>query len=138
MSRFEGGDRSMDPSAGDPIRIAARSSIVDSFKSCGLSGIRIDKEDLKRRLLMPDHLRRAMREAIRSKDPSLAAVGLPSPDPPPEAPEAPMVVFVNSRSGGRYGSVLKGRLQDLMGEEQVRLGFQFLRNLIRSLSLFFF
>ncbi|XXG58349.1 hypothetical protein AAC387_Pa04g0675 [Persea americana] len=118
MSSSEGRDKSMDPSAGDPVRVAARSSLVDSFRSCGLSGIRIDKEDLKRRLLMPDHLRRAMQEAIRSKDGSIP-VGLLAPDPPPEAPEAPMVVFVNSKSGGRYGSVLKVRLQEIMGEEQV-------------------
>lgn len=38
-----------------------------------------------------------------------------------EPPEAPVVVFINSKSGGRYGPELKERLQQLMGEEQVSL-----------------
>eukprot|EP00262_Sarcandra_glabra_P006880 TRINITY_DN19440_c0_g1_i1.p1 TRINITY_DN19440_c0_g1~~TRINITY_DN19440_c0_g1_i1.p1 ORF type:complete len:479 (-),score=71.60 TRINITY_DN19440_c0_g1_i1:156-1592(-) len=98
-------------------RIAARSSFVDSFKGCGLSGIRIDKEDLRRRILIPEYLRIAMRDVIRAKDPDAAvdsARGVVA-----DAPESPMVVFINSRSGGRHGPTLKGRLQELMSEEQV-------------------
>ncbi|OVA04238.1 Diacylglycerol kinase [Macleaya cordata] len=96
----------------------ARSSFVESFRSVRLSGIRIDKEDLKRRILIPEYLRIAMRDAIQSKDPNVGCENLNS-DGVCEAPEAPMVVFVNSRSGGRQGPILKSRLQDLMGVEQV-------------------
>ncbi|XP_058113847.1 diacylglycerol kinase 4-like [Magnolia sinica] len=104
--------------SGDSFRISTRSSFVDSFKGCGLSGIRIDKEDLRRRVVIPEYLRMAMVEAMRSKDASLV------PPAPPgggqvEAPETPMIIFVNSRSGGRHGPILKGRLQELMGQEQV-------------------
>ncbi|KAK1276020.1 Diacylglycerol kinase 7 [Acorus gramineus] len=106
---------------GGTTRVAARSSIVDSLKGCGISGMRIDKEDLRRRILIPEYLRRAMVEAIRNRDASAGwgggeAAGVVVEE---EAPEAPMVTFVNSKSGGRHGPVLKGRLQELMGEEQV-------------------
>lgn len=95
--------------------------MMESFRNCGLSGMRIDKEDLKRKVLMPQYLRLAMRDSIQTKDPSggdgRRLVG--SENENVEAPEAPMVVFVNSKSGGRYGPVLKERLQVLMGAEQV-------------------
>lgn len=107
-------------SAADPTRVAARSSLIDSLKGCGLSGIRVDKEELRRRISMPQYLRVAIRRAINAKDVDagvnsadlLAAAGV---DPP----ESPLVVFINSRSGGRHGPELKERLQQLMGEEQV-------------------
>ena len=71
---------------------------------------------------MPQYLRVAIRRAINAKDVDagvnsadlLAADGV---DPP----ESPLVVFINSRSGGRHGPELKERLQQLMGEEQVTL-----------------
>ncbi|KAF8389323.1 hypothetical protein HHK36_026017 [Tetracentron sinense] len=102
----------------DSTRIAARSSFVDTFKCYGFSGIRIDKEDLKRRISIPEYLLLAIRDAIQAKDPNAGDrhAGGGGND---EAPEAPMVVFVNSRSGGRHGPVLKDRLQELMGKEQV-------------------
>ncbi|GAB2267465.1 Diacylglycerol kinase 7 [Dionaea muscipula] len=106
---------------GDSTRIMpARSSVIDSFKGCGWSGLRIDKEDLRRRISMPQYLRLAMRRAINSKDVTAAVDStslLESEGVQP--PEAPMVIFVNSRSGGRQGPELKLRLQQLMGEEQV-------------------
>ncbi|KAI5348900.1 PREDICTED: diacylglycerol kinase [Prunus dulcis] len=110
-------------------RISARSSMIDSFKSCTLSGMTIDKEELKKKLLMPQYLRFAMRDSIRLKDPSAGESRLPgsrdlvatataeNEDQTP--PESPMVVFINPRSGGRHGPMLKERLQMLMGEEQV-------------------
>ncbi|KAK9275424.1 hypothetical protein L1049_022688 [Liquidambar formosana] len=103
---------------GDSTRITARTSVIESFRGCGLSGIRIDKEDLKRKILMPQYLRLAMRDSIRSKDTSAGdrhLNGSGTVDPC----DSPMVVFINSHSGGRYGPVLKERLQELMGEEQV-------------------
>ncbi|KAJ4709397.1 diacylglycerol kinase [Melia azedarach] len=103
-------------------RIAARTSMIDSIRACGLSGMRIDREDLKRRLSMPEYLQVAMRETIKRKnvepeencqsDLIVEGNGV-------EPPEAPMVVFINSRSGGRHGPELKERLQQLMGQDQV-------------------
>lgn len=100
--------------------IAARSSILESLLGCGISGIRIDKEELRRKILMPEYLRVAMSEAIRAKDPDAGVEAWRGGGRQEDhAPEAPMVVFVNSSSGGRLGHVLKGRLQELMGAEQV-------------------
>ncbi|KAL4323134.1 hypothetical protein GQ457_11G018320 [Hibiscus cannabinus] len=101
-------------------RIVARSSMMDWIRACGLAGVRIDKEELRRRLSMPQYLRLAMLDSIRKKDAdggdhhfrSSSSDGAP-------IPEAPMVVFINSRSGGRHGPVLKERLQELISEEQV-------------------
>lgn len=110
---------STSPSRSESIRVAARSSLVDSLKGCGFTGVRIQKQDLKRRILIPEYLRLAMRDSIRFKNPNAGEQH--AGDAKEEAaPEAPMVVFVNSKSGGRNGTVLKGRLQELMGEEQVR------------------
>lgn len=72
---------------------------------------------------MPEYLRLAMRVAIQAKDVDSAkqhfdaahAEGAQQPDPP----ESPLVVFINSKSGGRHGPELKARLQELMAEQQV-------------------
>lgn len=102
---------------------AARSSIWDSIQGCGLAGTRIDKEELRRRILMPEYLRIGMATAIRNKDWNAGVTEASSMAnrnrDDQAAPEAPMVVFVNSRSGGRHGPALKERLQELMAEEQV-------------------
>uniref|UniRef100_A0A2C9ULZ8 Diacylglycerol kinase n=1 Tax=Manihot esculenta TaxID=3983 RepID=A0A2C9ULZ8_MANES len=102
--------------------VPARSSMIESIGVCGLSGVGIDKENLKKKLLIPKYLRLAIRDSIRFKD----AVGVGERyfntgelNAREEAPECPMVVFVNSRSGGRHGPELRERLQHLMGEEQV-------------------
>ncbi|KAM7267199.1 hypothetical protein ACFE04_009365 [Oxalis oulophora] len=100
------------------MRIVPKSSMMESIRSCGISGLRINKEDLKKMLTMPHYLRRAMRDAIKSKDPDATAVAVAG-DGNEVAPECPMIVFVNSRSGGRHGPELKERLQELMSEEQV-------------------
>lgn len=95
--------------------------MIDSLRGCGLSGIRIDKEDLRRRILIPKYLRLAMRRAINSKDISsgVDSADLVAAEEVHLPPESPMVVFINSRSGGRHGPDLMLRLQQLMGEEQV-------------------
>ncbi|KAK9097930.1 hypothetical protein Syun_024975 [Stephania yunnanensis] len=111
-----------DDSSSASTRVAARSSLVDSLRACGISGIRIDKQELKRRILIPEHLRLGIRDAIRSKDPYAAAERHRrggGGEEKCEPAEAPFVVFVNSKSGGRHGPALKERLQELMGEEQV-------------------
>lgn len=110
------------PVTGETTRIAARNSMIESFRGCGLAGIRIDKEELRRTLLMPQYLRLAMRDSIRLKDPTAGEARLNERDGEVnnmEAPQAPMVVFINPRSGGRHGPMLKERLQQLIAEEQV-------------------
>ncbi|CAK9325785.1 unnamed protein product [Citrullus colocynthis] len=110
-------------------RIAARSSMIESFKGCGLTGLRIDKEELGKKLRMPQYLRFAMRDSIRLQDPSAGESRLPGAnsisgsafvhEDNGGSPESPMVVFINPRSGGRHGLLLKERLQMLISEEQV-------------------
>ncbi|KAJ6958064.1 diacylglycerol kinase 3-like [Populus alba x Populus x berolinensis] len=101
--------------------VTSRSSVIESIRGCGLSGLRVNKEDLKRKLSMPKYLRHAIRDSINSKDVNAAADRYREGNSAgrEEAPEGPMVVFVNSKSGGRHGPELKDRLQQLMGEEQV-------------------
>ncbi|KAG8493193.1 hypothetical protein CXB51_010610 [Gossypium anomalum] len=85
-----------------------------------LAGIALDTDELRRRLLMPQYLRLAMLDSITKKDidggdqhfPSSGSADVPCPEPP-------MIVFINPRSGGRNGPVLKERLQKLISEEQV-------------------
>ncbi|KAG5225831.1 diacylglycerol kinase family protein [Salix suchowensis] len=101
--------------------VAPRSSVIESIRGCGLSGLRVNKEDLRRKLSMPKYLRDAIRDSINSKDVDAAVERYRGGNSAgrEEASEGPMVVFVNSRSGGRHGPELKERLQQLMGEEQV-------------------
>lgn len=110
-------------------RVAVKSSMVDSIKRWSLSGIRIPKEELRQKITMPEYLRLAIRDSIASKDIDSAkrhfdattttAGGGDGDKPPLAAAECPLVVFINSKSGGRHGPHLKARLQELMGEEQV-------------------
>ncbi|KAL6539641.1 Diacylglycerol kinase 4 [Orobanche hederae] len=114
-------------SPGTPIRTtgSGRSSVIDSLRGCTLSGVRIPKEELKKKITFPEYIRHAMMEAIRAGNIDAPAVmqfyeaahaeGAEQAEPP----EFPLVVFINSKSGGRHGPELKGRLQELMGEEQV-------------------
>ncbi|KAL4335808.1 hypothetical protein GQ457_07G041650 [Hibiscus cannabinus] len=100
-----------------------RSSMMDSIRSLGLSGlagVKIDKEELTRRLLMPQNLRLAMLDSIKKQDVEGGNhhFHLSGSDNVP-CPESPIVVFINPRSGGRIGPVLKERLQQLISEEQV-------------------
>lgn len=67
---------------------------------------------------MPKYIRIAIRNSIRYEDPNSVDENQ-SADENPEHPEAPMVVFINSRSGGRHGPDLKVRLHQLIAEEQV-------------------
>ncbi|KAM0939238.1 putative diacylglycerol kinase (ATP) [Dioscorea sansibarensis] len=120
-------------------RIAARSSLMKAIEGCGISGMSIDKEELRRKLLMPEYIREAMVEAMErgvkadmAKDNGVSDASALNWEEEVVAnalaskgkkevvvPEIPLVVFVNSRSGGRHGPDLKARLQDLMAKEQV-------------------
>ncbi|XP_057459845.1 diacylglycerol kinase 7-like isoform X2 [Actinidia eriantha] len=114
----------MDSPVSNASRATAQSSVIGSLRGCTMAGIRIPKENLRRKITMPQYLRLAIRDAIESKDVASAAnrhsaADYNGGDVAQQPAESPIVVFVNSRSGGRHGPELKGRLQDLMGEEQV-------------------
>ncbi|RWW83336.1 hypothetical protein BHE74_00008158 [Ensete ventricosum] len=118
-----------------PSRTASSSSsIVESIRGCGLPGLRVGRGDLRRRVLIPDRLLAGMAEAVRSRNLCAAEVAAVEGEHGEEdPPEAPLVVFVNSRSGKRYGPLLKSRLQELIGEDQpsdfVQYGLAFLERL---------
>ncbi|KAK4392652.1 Diacylglycerol kinase [Sesamum angolense] len=107
---------------------SGRSAVIDSIRGCTISGVRIPKEDLKKKITCPDYIRLAMTEAIQGKDVDAATVvqfyevAHAEGAEPAEPPEFPLIVFINSKSGGRHGPELKARLQELMGEEQVAGG----------------
>uniref|UniRef100_A0A0D9X5U2 Diacylglycerol kinase n=1 Tax=Leersia perrieri TaxID=77586 RepID=A0A0D9X5U2_9ORYZ len=111
-----------------------------SFRSCGFgraAASAFEKEDLRSRAALPQRIRAAVHAALRARDPSAgafayvaagyasAAAASDVPRNPwfelahDDAPESPLVAFVNPRSGGRLGPVLKSRLQELIGEDQV-------------------
>lgn len=117
-------------SPNDATRVGVRSTVMESIRGCGcgLGGAQIDKEELRKRLVMPKYLRIAMRNSIRFQDPNsglekdqLSTAESSEDAEPPQTPESPMVVFINSKSGGRHGPELKLRLQQLIAEEQVRI-----------------
>ncbi|KAK4257629.1 hypothetical protein QN277_007192 [Acacia crassicarpa] len=97
--------------------------MMETLKTCVLSGVRIDKEELKKKLTMPRYLRHVMRDCIRYQDQTAMSRQIIGEEEEEEEdivpPETPMVVFINTHSGGRHGPVLKERLKQLMSEEQV-------------------
>lgn len=98
--------------------IAARSSVIDTFKARGLAGLRIDKEQLKKKLIIPEYLRIAMAEAVCNQE-FVYDENRHRWDGTSAAPEAAVIVFINLKSGGRHGHTLQARLQELISEEQV-------------------
>ncbi|XP_062192323.1 diacylglycerol kinase 4-like [Phragmites australis] len=106
-----------------------------SFRSCGFgraAASAFQKEDLRARAALPHRLLAAVHAALRARNPAAGAFAFdgdgegrgacnPWFDPAAhdDAPESPLFAFVNPRSGGRLGPVLKTRLQELIGEDQV-------------------
>ncbi|XP_033136643.1 diacylglycerol kinase 3 isoform X2 [Brassica rapa] len=104
--------------------VALEADETTSMRGCGLANLTwvgVDKEELRQRLMMPEYIRLAMRDCIKRKDTTAIPdhLLLPGGAVADMAPHAPMVVFINPKSGGRHGPVLKERLQQLMSEEQV-------------------
>lgn len=104
-----------------------------SFRGCGFgraAASTFEKEDLRARAALPRRLRAAVHAAMRARDPAAGAFALDDRDGDgnpwfdaavhDDAPESPLIAFVNPRSGGRLGPVLKTRLQELIGEDQVK------------------
>ncbi|XP_010452685.1 PREDICTED: diacylglycerol kinase 4-like [Camelina sativa] len=106
-------------------RMIPRHSSLDSLKVSllvNLASIRVSKEELRHRVMLPKYLRLAILDCILRKDdsPSAAASSSVAPQPLDDlTPEVPLMVFVNPKSGGRQGPIIKERLQNLIGEEQV-------------------
>ncbi|KAL5842294.1 hypothetical protein ACOSQ3_012897 [Xanthoceras sorbifolium] len=59
-----------------------------------------------------------MIDSIKQKDLAACQLHMLPGENDVDPPDAPLVVFVNSSSGGRYGPELKQRLQQVMGPEQ--------------------
>ncbi|KAE8783222.1 diacylglycerol kinase 4 [Hordeum vulgare] len=123
------------PPAAPPALVGALIESL-SFRSCGFgraASSAFEKEDLRLRVALPQRLRDALHASLKARDPSAGAFALveapgigTAANPwfalaPEDAPENPLVAFVNPRSGGRLGPVLKSRLQELLGEDQVKL-----------------
>lgn len=81
--------------------------------------MRIPKDELKEKITMPTYIRLGILQAIEYKDIDAGKSNFESALRSEEPPESPLIVFINSRSGGRHGPELKERLQNLMSEEQV-------------------
>ncbi|CAA2992722.1 diacylglycerol kinase 7-like [Olea europaea subsp. europaea] len=109
-------------SRGGTSTASGRSSVIDSLRGCTMAGARIPKEELRQKITLPEYMRLAMKEAIQAKNVEADIVTQlyqTSHADGVASPESPVVVFINSKSGGRHGPELKARLQTLMGEEQV-------------------
>ncbi|KQK01069.1 diacylglycerol kinase 3 isoform X1 [Brachypodium distachyon] len=107
---------------------SARASIWESVRACGVLGKEVDKVELRRQVVMPLYARRAVAAAVAAKDEAagVAAAAAAKGDEvegdgqgEEVAVVTPMVVFVNSNSGGRHGPELKVRLHELISKEQV-------------------
>ena len=102
---------------------SARVSIWESVRACGVWSKEVDKAELRRQVVMPLYLRRAVAAAVKAKDEAAGVAAAAADDQAGEDADgpavAPVVVFVNSRSGGRHGPELKVRLHELITEEQV-------------------
>uniref|UniRef100_A0A0D9YZG2 Diacylglycerol kinase n=1 Tax=Oryza glumipatula TaxID=40148 RepID=A0A0D9YZG2_9ORYZ len=104
---------------------SARVSIWESVRACGVWGKEVDKAELRRQVVMPLYARRAVAAAVKAKDEAVGVAAAAAAERGEEgeveveAAVTPVVVFVNSRSGGRHGPELKVRLHELISEEQV-------------------
>jgi len=99
---------------------SARVSIWESVRASGLWGKEVEKADLRRHVVMPLYLRRAVAAAVAAKDEAAGMAAASAAEKEVEGPlVAPVVVFVNSKSGGRHGPDLKVRLHELISDEQV-------------------
>lgn len=76
------------------------------------------KEELKTNVVIPEYLSKAMANAVTSE--GATYLDGPAPVPRPEAPTSPLLVFVNSKSGGRLGPELLKNLAEITHPSQVR------------------
>ncbi|KAI5082065.1 hypothetical protein GOP47_0001808 [Adiantum capillus-veneris] len=84
-------------------------------------GKRISPKDelFRQQFVMPQYLRMAMAAAVESKLVEYPGSDVPTQSQNPNAPLYPLIVMINSRSGGRKGPALRAALNDLLSKEQV-------------------
>ncbi|MCO5593514.1 hypothetical protein L7F22_047528 [Adiantum nelumboides] len=84
-------------------------------------GKRVSPNDELFRLefVMPQYLRMAMAAAVESKLLDPLGSDAPAPSKAPKAPLYPLIVMINSKSGGRKGPALRAVLNHLLSKEQV-------------------
>lgn len=73
--------------------------------------------ELKSMVVIPKYLSKDMEIAVKSK--GEATPEGPSPGEEVEAPTCPILVFINSKSGGRLGPELKIHFEELISSYQV-------------------
>lgn len=97
---------------------AVKSTLMEPPGGLCLQGWSINTEELRRHTVIPEYLRNAMADAVRSKG-FVYEERRHKGTGEENSPEAPVVVFINSKSGGRLGPKLRNQLQDLISQEQV-------------------
>lgn len=102
----------------EPDHTAVKSPLMEPPRGLCLLGWNINTEELRRLTVIPEYLRIAMAEAVRSKV-FVYEERRHKGNGKEKSPEAPLVVFINSKSGGRLGPKLKNQLQELISQEQV-------------------
>ncbi|XP_065011840.1 diacylglycerol kinase 7-like isoform X1 [Musa acuminata AAA Group] len=105
----------------DEAEATVKSSRWDSIQRCGIPRkIKIDEEKLRRDILIPEYLCKAMEDAIDKRD---ATVVGPSSGAEPsggsEVPKAPLVVFVDFCSCEHRGQQMMRQLQQFISKGQV-------------------
>ncbi|GLJ11862.1 hypothetical protein SUGI_0178740 [Cryptomeria japonica] len=96
---------------------SAEAKSLDAVQKSCFFGCNINTEELRMCTVIPEYLRRVMAEAVRAKGFVYEEGRHKGSGENP--PEAPLVVFINSKSGGRQGPQLKTTLQELLSQEQV-------------------
>lgn len=81
-------------------------------------GRNLTDKDLKMTVVIPEYLSKDMAIAVETE-------GAATPESPPSgekivAPTCPVLVFINSKSGGRLGDQLMKHFKDLISPHQVR------------------
>lgn len=90
-------------------------------------------DELKTMVVIPKYLSRDMANAVASE-------GVATPEGPPvgekiEAPTCPILVFINSKSGGRLGPELMDHFEELISPEQVRNSWMLLLAFVSCLAI---
>lgn len=97
---------------------AVKSPLMEPPRGLCLLGRNINTEEIRRHTVIPHYLRTAMADAVRSKG-FVYEERRHKGTGEENSPETPLLVFINSKSGGRLGPKLKKQLQHLLSQEQV-------------------
>lgn len=103
------------PGKGNDTRAAF--SNPNPVQTSGFPKQSIKDELFRLQFVMPEYLRVAMAAAVESQQ--MDYPGTAAPLESGKAPVHPLIVMINSKSGGRKGPVLRSLLNDLLSKEQV-------------------